>query len=170
MPTVELRFSALPAHVRTARLVAVAMARKAGLDEEVLDEVRLAVGEACSRAVELHQLHQPQEAVLLQLSDDDNAFSVTVVDHAPSGATVPAGGLAAVDARIPDGGAADSSTPPATSAERPGAVTSGKPALAADLPDDVGLAVITGLVEQVDVASDAGGGRVRMSWPAGLTV
>ena len=40
-----------PAHVRTARLVAVAVARRAGVDEDVLDEVRLAVGEACSRAV-----------------------------------------------------------------------------------------------------------------------
>ena len=51
MATVELRFSALPAHVRTARLVAAAVARRAGVDEAVLDEVRLAVGEACSRAV-----------------------------------------------------------------------------------------------------------------------
>ena len=52
MATVELRFSALPAHVRTARLVAAAVARRAGVDEALLDEVRLAVGEACSRAVE----------------------------------------------------------------------------------------------------------------------
>ena len=54
MATVELRFSALPEHVRTARLVAAAVARRAGVDEAVLDEVRLAVGEACSRAVGLH--------------------------------------------------------------------------------------------------------------------
>ena len=51
MPTVELRFSALPAHVRTARLVAATVARRSGVDEDLLDEVRLAVGEACSRAV-----------------------------------------------------------------------------------------------------------------------
>lgn len=49
MATVELRFSALPEHVRTARLVAAAVARRAGVDEAVLDEVRLAVGEACTR-------------------------------------------------------------------------------------------------------------------------
>ncbi|MGN6598428.1 MAG: ATP-binding protein [Actinomycetes bacterium] len=155
MPTVELRFSALPAHVRTARLVAVAMARKAGLDEEVLDEVRLAVGEACSRAVELHQQHQPQEAVLLQLSDDDNAFSVTVVDHAPSGAS-----LGQPADAVPDLTAAGAAAAPAAQAAPLSAT--------ADLPDDVGLAVISGLVEQVDVDSDDSGGRVRMSWPAGL--
>ena len=39
MATVELRFSALPAHVRTARLVAAAVARRSGVDESVLDEV-----------------------------------------------------------------------------------------------------------------------------------
>lgn len=48
MATVELTFSALPAHVRTARLVATAIARRTGVDESILDEVRLAVGEACS--------------------------------------------------------------------------------------------------------------------------
>lgn len=158
MPTVELRFSALPAHVRTARLVAVAMARKAGLDEEVLDEVRLAVGEACSRAVELHQQHQPQEAVLLQLSDDDNAFSVTVVDHAPSGASL--GQPADAVPGLTGAGAAEAAAAPAAQAAPLSAT--------ADLPDDVGLAVISGLVEQVDVDSDDSGGRVRMSWPAGL--
>ncbi|MEV7908395.1 ATP-binding protein, partial [Streptomyces anulatus] len=44
MATVELTFSALPAHVRTARLVATAIARRTGVEESLLDEVRLAVG------------------------------------------------------------------------------------------------------------------------------
>ena len=51
MATVEVTFTPLPAHVRTARLVATAVARRSGVDETLLDEVRLAVGEACSRAV-----------------------------------------------------------------------------------------------------------------------
>ena len=42
MPTVEVSFTALPAHVRTARLVATAVARRSGVDEALLDEVRLA--------------------------------------------------------------------------------------------------------------------------------
>ena len=49
--TVALRFQAAPEHVRTARLVAVAVARRAGMDEVRLDEIRLAVGEVCARAV-----------------------------------------------------------------------------------------------------------------------
>ena len=82
--TVELRFSALPAHVRTARLVAAAVARRSGVDEAVLDEVRLAVGEACSRAVHLHRRHCPDRPVLVTLVDDVDAFRVAVTDEAPA--------------------------------------------------------------------------------------
>ncbi len=52
---VELSFTPLPEHVRTARLVAVSVGRRVGLDDERLDEVRLAVGEACARAVRVLQ-------------------------------------------------------------------------------------------------------------------
>jgi len=40
-----------PALVRTVRLVAAAVARRAGRDEEFVEEVRLAVGEACALMV-----------------------------------------------------------------------------------------------------------------------
>jgi serine/threonine-protein kinase RsbW len=70
MPTVEVSFTALPAHVRTARLVATAVARRSGVDEALLDEVRLAVGEACSRAVEAHR----------SLTDQAGRFEVEVTD------------------------------------------------------------------------------------------
>lgn len=40
-----------PALVRTVRLVAAAFARRAGRDEEFVEEVRLAVGEACALMV-----------------------------------------------------------------------------------------------------------------------
>ena len=43
MATVEMTFTPLPAHVRTARLVATAVARRSGVAEALLDEVRLAV-------------------------------------------------------------------------------------------------------------------------------
>src|SRR3954452_8328913 len=83
MATVELRFSALPEHVRTARLVAAAVARRAGVDEAVLDEVRLAVGEACSRAVGLHQSGGISEPVWVTLTEEEKLFSIEVGDEAP---------------------------------------------------------------------------------------
>jgi serine/threonine-protein kinase RsbW len=80
MPTVEVSFTALPAHVRTARLVATAVARRSGVDEALLDEVRLAVGEACSRAVEAHRQHCPAEPVRIALTDMAGRFEVEVTD------------------------------------------------------------------------------------------
>ena len=144
MATVELRFSALPAHVRTARLVAAAVARRSGVDEAVLDEVRLAVGEACSRAVHLHRRHCPETPVMVTLVDDEKAFSVTVTDEAPQGEREDEASLADLAA------AAD---------------------LDSDLDRDpvipeVGLAVINGLVEDMAIEPRHDGGVVvRMSWP-----
>ena len=83
MPTVEIRFSPLPAHVRTARLMAVAVARRSQVDDSALDELRLAVGEACSRAVRLHQRYAPGVPVAMTLCDDDGAFAVDVIDEGP---------------------------------------------------------------------------------------
>ena len=74
MATVEVTFTPLPAHVRTARLVATAVARRSGVDEALLDEVRLAVGEACSRAVEAHRRHCPAEPVKIEMTDQGERF------------------------------------------------------------------------------------------------
>ena len=80
MATVEVSFTALPAHVRTARLVATAVARRSGVSEALLDEVRLAVGEACSHAVEAHRLHCPAEPVRIALTNGSGRFEVEVTD------------------------------------------------------------------------------------------
>ena len=72
---VLLRFTPQPEHVRTARLVAVAHARRVGVEAGLLDEVRLAVGEACSRAVGLHQRHCPGEPVVVVLDAVDESDS-----------------------------------------------------------------------------------------------
>src|SRR5260370_42331271 len=97
MATVELSFTPLPAHVRTARLVATAVARRSGVEESLLDEVRLAVGEACSRAVEAHRLHCPAAPVRIQLSDRDGRFEVVVTDAVPRGGGQPPAVRAAAD-------------------------------------------------------------------------
>ena len=146
MPTVELRFTALPAHVRTARLVAVSLARRAGVDEEVLDEVRLAVGEAATRAVGRHQETCPDEPVLVRLTDGEGQFVAEVVDRAVN--------QSAVDAALPATSAAD----------LPDAL-GGLDALDGELPAGIDLAVIGGLVDDVSVESGPDGSVVRMVWP-----
>lgn len=136
MATVELRFSALPEHVRTARLVAAAVARRAGVDEAVLDEVRLAVGEACSRAVGLHQHGDISAPVKVLLIEEEKQFSIEVGDEAPH--AVPGG-------RTPGGGPGDADVETEE--------------------DEMGLAVISGLVDDVEVSAGEHGGSIRMRWP-----
>jgi serine/threonine-protein kinase RsbW len=89
MPTVEVTFTPLPAHVRTARLVATAVARRSGVSESLMDEVRLAVGEACSRAVETHVAQCPTEPVRIALSNQEGRFEIEVVNlgKVPAAAT-----------------------------------------------------------------------------------
>ena len=143
MATVEVTFTPLPAHVRTARLVATAVARRSGVDEALLDEVRLAVGEACSRAVEAHRRHCPAEPVRIEMTDQDERFVVTVSDHAPAATGRPAAAAAVGDSRGrvgDDGGSA--------------------------IPAGFGLAVISGLADDVRVLSTSSGVSVRMSWPS----
>ncbi|MFI9822245.1 ATP-binding protein [Streptomyces sp. NPDC052013] len=135
MATVELRFSALPEHVRTARLVAAAVARRAGVDEAVLDEVRLAVGEACSRAVGLHQIGGISAPVKVLLIEEEKQFSIEVGDEAPH----------------------------AVPGERASADGSGGDAEPEE--DEMGLAVISGLVDDVEVSAGEHGGSIRMRWP-----
>ncbi|ALV34450.1 ATP-binding protein [Streptomyces sp. CdTB01] len=134
MATVELRFSALPEHVRTARLVAAAVARRAGVDEAVLDEVRLAVGEACSRAVGLHQSAGITSPVQVKLVEEEKQFSIEVGDEAPR---------ATPGDRAPGAAADDVETE----------------------EDEMGLAVISGLVDDVEVRAGEHGGSIRMTWP-----
>jgi len=161
MATVEVTFTPLPAHVRTARLVATAVARRSGVAEALLDEVRLAVGEACSRAVEAHRRHCPAEPVRIGLTDLGGRFEVVVTDAAPQDAGPGAGGLAPVmDAAavsVPNGG----STP-----LRPVPAEGGDGGDGA-FPAAFGLAMISGLADEVQVVSTGSGLSVRMSWPAG---
>ncbi len=142
MATVELSFTPLPAHVRTARLVATAVARRSGVDESLLDEVRLAVGEACSRAVEGHQLYCPAEPVRIALTDQAGRFEVEVTDTCASGD----GSLVGIGAR--SGGAG------------PDAVDG------AGLPAGLGIAVIEGLADDVQITTTSAGTSIRMSWPS----
>jgi anti-sigma regulatory factor (Ser/Thr protein kinase) len=86
MPTVRLAFSSVPRYVRTARLVAVAVARRAGVSEDMLDEVRLATGEACGAAVARHHRHGITDLVRVEMSDD-GPYVVRVMDACGSSRT-----------------------------------------------------------------------------------
>jgi anti-sigma regulatory factor (Ser/Thr protein kinase) len=143
MSMVRLSFSPAPVHVRTARLVGVAVARRAGVAEELLDEVRLAIGEACTRAVALHRQYGLPDLVLVEMSDG-GPYTVRVIDRAPIEAGL---GLAALP---PDELADEALTDEA-------------------LTVGVGFALLAGFVEDLQVrpVADGIGTEVRMVWPVG---
>jgi anti-sigma regulatory factor (Ser/Thr protein kinase) len=137
--TVTLRLPSNAVHVRTARLIAAAMARRSGVGEEVLDEVRLAVGEACARAVRLHERQGLASPVTVEFGEVGR-FRVSVVDDAKTASGDEPSGRA--------GGAA-----------APWADPSG---------DALGLALLGAVVQDLSVEENpAGGSRVTMSWPLG---
>ena len=147
MSTVEVTFTPLPAHVRTARLVATAVARRSGVDESLLDEVRLAVGEACSRAVEAHRKHCPRMPIRVALTDDSERFEVVVTDAAP---------------------AEEAQSPVTPGPSAPEAALPGSGGVIHQLPPGVGLAVISGLADDVRISAagdgTSAGTSVAMSW------
>ena len=142
MALVELLIAPLPAHVRTARMVGVAAARRAGLDDELVDELRLAVGEACSRAVGLHVRHRLDTPVVVTVNDDPTRLTVTVTDLGPAAGPAPDDvaqelfGTGAEDEQLVD--------------------------------PDVALAVLAGLVDGVDITPGDSGTTVTMHWPLPL--
>lgn len=78
MPTASLILPASPEQARTARLVAGAAARRAGVDDEAIDDVRLAVAEAVARAV--FRATDSSATVQLDLTDDAEYFEISVTD------------------------------------------------------------------------------------------
>jgi serine/threonine-protein kinase RsbW len=153
MATVEMSFTPLPVHVRTARLVATAVARRSGVEEALLDEVRLAVGEACSRAVEAHQAQCPAEPVRIELTGSDGRFEVVVTD-------------AAITAPDP----AASAPGPAADWAGNGVANGDSAHTAGGFPQEgLGLAVIAGLADDVQFTRTSAGLSIRMSWPSGGT-
>jgi serine/threonine-protein kinase RsbW len=164
MAMVEVAFTPLPAHVRTARLVAVAVARRSGVADSLLDEVRLAVGEACSRAVEAHRQHCPAEPVKIALTDSGGRFEVMVTDAAPGETAALNGTTEAVEAGRAVGAAGDIAAQGSTAAG------TSQPLFDAQsgLQDGSGLAVIAELADDVRISRTAAGISVCMSWPSSV--
>ncbi|GHC97405.1 anti-sigma regulatory factor [Nocardiopsis terrae] len=172
MATITLTISALPAHVRTARLMAATVARRAGIAASAIDEIRLAVGEACSRAVAAHKLHCPTQPILLQLIDGSGPDPVSDPRTDTTSRTLSANGSATrrFEVVVSDSAPAKDAEETANPVEPlldglfldgedtpPGGISGFSPGL--------GLAVITGLADEVSIEPNDTGTVVRMSWP-----
>jgi anti-sigma regulatory factor (Ser/Thr protein kinase) len=138
MALVELLLSPLPSHVRTARLVVLAAARRAGLEDGLVDEIRLAVSESTSRAVALNARHAAEVPVKILVSDDPTGLTLSVTDAGPAAGPSP-----------------DDLSEELLAGQDAGEVAD----------PDVALAVLTGLVDEVAIEPAATGTTVTMRWP-----
>lgn len=139
MSTAELTLSPRPELVRIARMMSVSLARRGGVPEELLPEVRLAVGEAASRAVLVHTRIGTDAPVRLTFVEDDRGYEVRIhdegsVDDVP---TAPDDGLPSMSADdVADG-----------------------------LPPELALALIGGMTDDLSVSADPiGGSLVVLRW------
>jgi anti-sigma regulatory factor (Ser/Thr protein kinase) len=165
--TVELRFAALPGHVRTARLIAMAVARRSLVPIDALEEIKLAVGEACLRAVNVNLRRAPQELILVRMTSADGVFTVSVTDSGEPGddaAPGPDGGLVGLSGLLGAVGFGPNGAGGAGAGYLPGDADSTGAGSA--LPPGIGLALIEGLVDDVEVRRrpDSVGTIVTMTW------
>jgi len=78
MATATLTIPPQAEQVRTARLVTTAAARRCGVSEDRIDEIRLAVGEVIARSVLRQQRAGLASPVVVDITDDDELFTVRV--------------------------------------------------------------------------------------------
>jgi anti-sigma regulatory factor (Ser/Thr protein kinase) len=90
--SLTLRVSADPALLTTARLFAAGAARLAGCSDETVEDVRIAVSEACTRAV--RDTGTRGEHVSVEALIDGAGLEVVVIS--------PAGGATAIDDDVRD--------------------------------------------------------------------
>lgn len=148
---VRFSFSPSAAYVRAARLVAADVAEKAGVANDSLDEIRQAIGEACSRAVLRHKENDSPALVRIEFSINDR-FVAKVTDNAQD---VRASKFADADAHefAPNMPSGQQRTEIIDEAEK--------------RPEEVTLVVLAGLVENLVVtpAESGMGTTIIMSWP-----
>lgn len=94
MATATLTIPPQAEQVRTARLVTTAAARRCGVSEDRIDEIRLAVGEVIARSVLRLQRAGVESPVVVDITDDNELFTVSVCEAADFGDPDEDGGMA----------------------------------------------------------------------------
>lgn len=85
MSPVELHVPPDTKFVGLARLVVVTAARRSGMDEERVEDLRIAVSEATTNAIVSHQMIGSDEHVVLSFGTDEDSecFTVAIEDAGP---------------------------------------------------------------------------------------
>ena len=83
MPVVEIDIPPRSPYVGVVRLAISSLARAAGLGEEAVDDLKIAVSEACANAVLAHEQNDVTDSVTITWSDHDDRIEVEVDQAAP---------------------------------------------------------------------------------------
>lgn len=79
---IRLDIPALPAFVGVARVVTTSVATTVdGIADERLEDLRIAVSEACTNAVEAHDDSDDDRRIVLRCTFDGEVFEVHIEDH-----------------------------------------------------------------------------------------
>lgn len=82
MSLVELEIPPRRDHLALVRLVVETTARLMGLPDERVDDLRLAVSEGCTNALDAHAERDEVRPISVTIRGDDAAVTVAVSDHA----------------------------------------------------------------------------------------
>jgi len=134
VPDIELQIPARPEYIGLARLVVSSLASsRRRLADDRINDLKLAVSEACTNAIEVHAGLDIDERVLLRWVEGDDRLEVAVEDRGPG----------FDPAALPQ-------HPPVTDPER------------LNFERGLGIPLIRTLVDHVDFAPSAAGTSVRM--------
>lgn len=80
--SVELEIPARPEYIALARLVVASFAASAGLHpDERIDDLRVAVSEACTNAIEAHGVAASEDRIVIRCAALDGGVEVVVEDR-----------------------------------------------------------------------------------------
>ena len=89
MATVELEIPPRSVYVGVVRLAVASLARSAGVDEDVVDDLKIAVSEACANAVLGLEELGSDEGISIKFTDDGPALVLEVADRGPGPSDAP---------------------------------------------------------------------------------
>lgn len=89
MATVEIEIPPRSVYVGVVRLAVASLARSAGLDEEVVDDLKIAVSEACANSVLGLESTGSDERISITFTDDGPSLVLEVADRAPQPSDAP---------------------------------------------------------------------------------
>src|SRR5688500_3599161 len=87
MASVEIQIPPSPEYVGVVRLALGSLARSSGMDEESIDDLRIAISEACTNAVVAAEEGEDAEPITVEWDMGESALAVSIAGVGGSDAT-----------------------------------------------------------------------------------